>query len=356
MPAAKKAAPAKIAPKAKKASPAKASKPVVAKTIKKAVAKPVVVKTPVKRTPKVKKADALVVVASEAVVSPAPVAVATTPVVVALVPAPVKTAPAKASKPAAGMKQKVVWDSVLTLYEKILKATKPIKDTRTQGDFDRMAKLILNRDKDDQPTRLEMLRLMLQARDVAEEYGRFKKRMTEEVSPSWKAANEAWAAWVVSENGKGNQGQLAMERAFTKAFIEMSGHVSTSHLWQDGPDAMKQVLENLWALTFEVTNYTQKWCSVPHCGEPIPDDWKYCQKHFTPRPKNTTTDTSDIAVPVHTPPSQRSKARRHADARARRANGPIGGKGRNKKGEDETDGEKKRAKKVEIAAKRGEGK
>jgi len=232
----------------------------------------------------------------------------------------------KATKPARQM------ESVSRLYEKLVVATENIGNKAWVDEADHEAKVIVDRG-DSHTDRLDMLYLMLDAR----EYARFEKRMALEVNPAWAEAQKAWVDWVEAENAKGHQGKLAMEKAFTKTFIEMSGRIATSRLWQEGPDAVHGVIADLESLTFEVTNFNQKWC---HCGEPIPDDWKVCRVHYVRKPAASNTP----------PELPKRKVKKPGSAQRRHTDGSTGGKGR-----PSADGTNKRAKKAEKAAAHGEG-
>jgi len=222
--------------------------------MKKKAALPVepVVKTLKKRATKAKTS------APELVVAVPAVSIAT----------PVKTSPAKASKPVRHGRQ---FDTVLQLYEKFLEATKAIRNTAWSDSQDKKAKAILDRGLDSVPNRLAMKAIMLDARS----YGRFEKAMGD-VHVAWADAQLAWIDRVKAENAKSHKGQLAIARAFFTRFAGVETRITT--LWEDGPKAMEQVLDDLENLTYEVANFCQPgWCN--ECGTPV---WEITPKNGKP--------------------------------------------------------------------------
>ncbi|TRZ51056.1 hypothetical protein D4S03_05750 [bacterium] len=224
------------------------------------------------------------------------------------------------------------------LYEKFLAATKVINDKAYADKADRLAKIIVDRG-DSWSDRLAMLRLMLEAR----EYGRFEKAMGP-VQVAWADAQLAWIDRVRAENAKSHKGQLAIARAFFTRFAGVETRITI--LWEDGPKAMEQVLDDLENLTYEVANFCQPgWCN--ECGAPV---WEITPKNgkppFTPKLCQTCFKKAPDEGAVDEP---KRKVKKPGSAAKR-------GQNRGSKGRAKTDGEKKRAKVAAKAAKRGEGK
>lgn len=239
-------------------------------------------------------------------------------------------------------------DSTSVLFARVQKAAEPVKNQAFKADLLKRASAIHGLG-DDPELRSTMVRVLGEAGS----YARFERRMDLEVKPSWDQAQIAWTEWVNAEILKGNDGHEAMNRAFGKRYAALQDR--TSHLWENGPDAMDELLKELEGMTYEVANYVQPWCNHPGCGVPMFPflntktgkmvDPKACSVHYV-----ATKQPAKTLAPKAVAPGKRAKQKRHAAARALRANGPI------KKNQPKADGGKKKAKKVAKATKRGEGK
>lgn len=141
------------------------------------------------------------------------------------------------------------------------------------------------------------------------------------VTAAWNEAIFASSAFVKAEKSKGRKGQKLFDMALSARFVAMQSRVSSFVAGDDEPSSL---IADLEALTFEVNNFTWDggFCK---CGEPIPSKWRFCQDHYVRKP-------ADEFLPVATSAAagKRKKTVRHSIARAKRENGPVGGKGRKK--------------------------
>lgn len=287
---------------------------------------PEVVKTPVKRVSKAKK---VVPVVPEVTVPAEPVVVeALASVSAALV--------AKSTRSTRHQQ------SVVGLFNELYKALGRVNDKAYVNEMYKAGLKIKDCGSDEYHDRRAMLDLLKEALS----YIRFEKRMVLEVNPAWAEAKRAWIRWVSIESVRGHQGQLAMARTFFTRFAGIEARVAS--LWEDGPDAMDRVLDDLDTLTLEVANFVQEWCTK--CGAPVREITpKNGKLPFTPKLCQTCFGAPVVAE-VSFEPKHRKVKKPGSAAKRGQNRGPKGHP------KAEADGEKKRAKAAAKAARHGEGK
>lgn len=229
-----------------------------------------------------------------------------------------------------------ITDTVQVLFAKVLEVSNQFQRDTDKAKAKKMGQDIVDRASGDtQANRRDMVFLLKEARLwIADELAQATKKaralaqreaLIAPAVEGWKAANQAWVTYVLTEKELGHDGLRAIWQGthsvpglWTK-FAEMESKVKTLAI-RGNQDDVAALTAELAILTEEVCNFSiPNWCQHEGCGAPIektmtpkgggkPFSISFCHEHVSDREnkpagkKGKISGESDKPLAAYCPP------------------------------------------------------